>query len=50
MQLNHTSWRHVNPNKRDLGIFILRPLELIGVAITRQFISVKNGVIHIGLH
>jgi len=50
VQAYHTSWRHVYPDKRNFGILVLDTLELIGTPITRQFISVKNGVIHIGLH
>src|SRR5688500_4808691 len=46
MQPYFPSCRHVNPNKRDLGILMLGSHKFIGVFISRQFTSVKNGVVH----
>ena len=46
MQPYAAPWWHVNPNERDFRILILEPLELIGIPVMRQCISVKNCIVH----
>ncbi len=49
MQPNPIPWRHVHPNKRKVGISMLVSLELIGIPVALEFVSIQNGIVHICL-